>query len=71
MDTTTIHDADADLLHYLGSKIATSNQDPLHEVLQCVLEFAVALVKCDSCAWKPPTPSCRSAWKPASSSNTR
>ena len=47
--TTTTHDADVDLLHDLGSSIAASSQDPLHEVLARVLEFAVALVKCDSC----------------------
>jgi signal transduction protein with GAF and PtsI domain len=52
MDTTTTaatHDADVDLLHDLGSSIAAGGQDPLHEVLERVLEFAVALVKCDSC----------------------
>jgi signal transduction protein with GAF and PtsI domain len=50
MDTTTAtHDADVDLLHDLGSSIAASGQDPLHEVLARVLEFAVALVNCDSC----------------------
>jgi uroporphyrinogen-III synthase len=50
MDTTTAtRDADVDLLHDLGSSIASGGQDPLHEVLEKVLEFAVALVKCDSC----------------------
>ena len=50
MDTLeTGHDADVELLHELGSSIAGSGQDPLHEVLERVIEFAVALVKCDSC----------------------
>ena len=47
--TTATHDADVDLLHDLSSSIAASGQDPLHEVLGRVIEFAVALVKCDSC----------------------
>lgn len=50
MDTTnTIQETGVDLLHDLGSRIAASDQDPLHEVLLRVVEFAVALVKCDSC----------------------
>jgi uroporphyrinogen-III synthase len=50
MDTqTTTHNTDVDLLHDLGSRIAASDQDALHEVLERLVEFAVALVKCDSC----------------------
>ncbi|MFZ3217610.1 MAG: GAF domain-containing protein [Candidatus Acidiferrales bacterium] len=50
MDTTTpIQASDVDLLHDLGVRIAALGQDPLHEVLGRVVEFAVALVKCDSC----------------------
>ena len=36
-----------DFLHDLGSRMAAA--DPLHEVLDRVVEFASALVKCDSC----------------------
>lgn len=36
-----------ELLHEIGSRLATA--DPLHEVLSRVVEFATALVKCDSC----------------------
>src|SRR5271163_1813641 len=50
MDTqTTTHNTDVDLLHDLGSRVAASDQDALHEVLERLVEFAVALVKCDSC----------------------
>ena len=50
MDTTSIiQETGVDLLHDLGSRIAASDQDPLHEVLLRVVEFAAALVKCDSC----------------------
>ncbi len=38
---------DVDFLHELSSRMAAA--DPLHEVLGRVLEFAAALVKCDSC----------------------
>ena len=38
---------EVDFLHELGSRIAAA--DPLHEVLDRVLEFITALVKCDSC----------------------
>lgn len=34
-------------LHELGSAIAAA--DPLHEVLQRVVEFATAIVRCDAC----------------------
>jgi signal transduction protein with GAF and PtsI domain len=36
-----------DLLHELGSRMAAA--DPFHELLERVVEFAVTLVKCDSC----------------------
>ncbi len=38
---------EVDFLHELSSRIAAA--DPLHEVLGRVVEFAAALVKCDSC----------------------
>lgn len=38
---------DVDFLHKIGSRMAAA--DPLHEVLAQVVEFAVAVVKCDSC----------------------
>ena len=38
---------DVHFLHELGSRMAAA--DPLHEVLSRVVEFAAALVKCDSC----------------------
>ena len=50
MDTqTVIRDSDVDLLHDLGSRMAASDKDALHVVLDKLVEFAVALVKCDSC----------------------
>ncbi len=50
MDTvTTTHSTDVDLLHEMGSRMAASDQDALHEVLNRLVEFAAALVKCDSC----------------------
>ena len=50
MDTAnTIQETGVDLLHDLGSRIAASDQDPLHEALLRVVEFADALVNCDSC----------------------
>jgi signal transduction protein with GAF and PtsI domain len=50
MDTeTTTRGTDVDLLHEMGSRMAASDQDALHEVLDRLVEFAVALVKCDSC----------------------
>jgi signal transduction protein with GAF and PtsI domain len=36
-----------DLLHELGSRMAAA--DPFHELLEKVVDFAVTLVKCDSC----------------------
>ena len=38
---------DVDFLHELSSRMAAA--DPLHEVLDRVVDFAAALVKCDSC----------------------
>jgi len=38
---------EVDFLHELSSRMASA--DPLHEVLDHVVEFAAALVKCDSC----------------------
>jgi uroporphyrinogen-III synthase len=38
---------EVDFLHEIGSRIAAA--DPLHEVLNRVVEFITALVKCDSC----------------------
>jgi len=38
---------DVDLLHEIGSRMAAA--DPLHEVLAKVVDFAVALVRSDSC----------------------
>jgi signal transduction protein with GAF and PtsI domain len=50
MDTaTTTRGTDVDLLHEMGSRMAASDQDALHEVLDRLVEFAAALVKCDSC----------------------
>jgi uroporphyrinogen-III synthase len=38
---------DIELIHEIGRRIAVA--DPLHEVLQRVIDFIVAVVKCDSC----------------------
>lgn len=43
----SIDDLHVELLHEIGTCLATD--DPLHEVLARVLDFATALVKCDSC----------------------
>lgn len=40
-------DSSVDFLHEIGSRMASA--DPLHEVLAQVVEFASALVECDSC----------------------
>jgi signal transduction protein with GAF and PtsI domain len=42
-----VEDVHFDILHEIGSRLATS--DPLHDVLACLVDFASALVKCDSC----------------------
>jgi signal transduction protein with GAF and PtsI domain len=43
----SIEDSHVDLLHEIGVRLATA--DGFHEVLGRVVEFASALVKCDSC----------------------
>src|ERR1700693_5445064 len=43
----TIDDSSVDFLHSLGTQMASA--DALHEVLTRVVDFASALVKCDSC----------------------
>ncbi len=47
--TVTPSTHELDLLHDIGSRIASAEPDPLHEVLGRVVDCAVALVKCDSC----------------------
>src|SRR6266550_4622013 len=42
-----LEDSNVDLLHEIGIRLATA--DEFHEVLSRVVEFASALVKCDSC----------------------
>lgn len=42
-----VEDSNVDLLHEIGVRLATA--DEFHEVLSRVVEFASALVKCDSC----------------------
>lgn len=42
-----LEDSHVDLLHEIGTQLATA--DSLHNVLNRVVEFASALVKCDSC----------------------
>src|SRR5580700_9327136 len=43
----SVEDSHVDLLHEIGVRLATA--DGFHEVLARVVEFASALVKCDSC----------------------
>jgi signal transduction protein with GAF and PtsI domain len=43
----SVEDSHVDLLHEIGVRLATA--DGFHEVLDRVVEFASALVKCDSC----------------------
>ncbi len=40
-------DLHVDLLHEIGSRLAV--EDPFHEVLNRIVDFASYLVKCDSC----------------------
>src|SRR5438270_8133934 len=48
MDTfISVEDSNVDLLHEIGIRLATA--DEFHDVLTRVVEFASALVKCDSC----------------------
>jgi len=42
-----VEDSHVDLLHEIGVRLSTA--DEFHEVLNRVVEFASALVKCDSC----------------------
>jgi len=42
-----VEDSPVDLLHEIGGRLATAGG--FHEVLDRVVEFASALVKCDSC----------------------
>src|SRR3981189_1341166 len=43
----SVEESHVDLLHEIGNRLATA--DEFHEVLTRVVEFASALVKCDSC----------------------
>jgi len=43
----SVEDSHVDLLHEIGVRLATA--DGFHEVLTRVVDFATALVKCDSC----------------------
>lgn len=43
----SVEDSHVDVLHEIGSRLGTG--DGFHEVLTRVVEFASALVKCDSC----------------------
>ncbi|MFZ1010627.1 MAG: GAF and ANTAR domain-containing protein [Candidatus Sulfotelmatobacter sp.] len=43
----SVEDSHVDLLHEIGTRLATA--DGFHEVLGRVVDFASALVKCDSC----------------------
>ncbi|HWF92286.1 MAG TPA: ANTAR domain-containing protein [Terriglobales bacterium] len=47
MDVNPPGDLDFDVLHEIGSRMAAA--DPFHEVLARVVDFAVGVVKCDSC----------------------
>jgi uroporphyrinogen-III synthase len=42
-----VEDPAIGFLHQIGSRMAAA--DPLHEVLQKIVDFVVAVVKCDSC----------------------
>src|SRR5271155_6154069 len=43
----SVEDSHVDLLHEIGVRLATA--EGFHEVLTRVVDFAAALVKCDSC----------------------
>jgi signal transduction protein with GAF and PtsI domain len=47
MEVDSPGDLDFDVLHEIGSRMAAA--DPFHEVLARVVDFAVGVVKCDSC----------------------
>jgi uroporphyrinogen-III synthase len=42
-----VDDPAIDFLHQIGSRMAAA--DPLHEVLERIVDFVAAVVKCDSC----------------------
>jgi uroporphyrinogen-III synthase len=44
---SAVEDSPVDLLHEIGVRLGTA--DGFHEVLSRIVEFATALVKCDSC----------------------
>lgn len=44
---SALEDSHVEFLHQIGSRMAAA--DPLHEVLAQVVDFAAAVVKCDSC----------------------
>jgi signal transduction protein with GAF and PtsI domain len=47
MDIISSNHSPVDFLHEIGSRMASA--DPLHEVLDQVVQFAANLVECDSC----------------------
>src|SRR5215813_2281442 len=47
MDIISSNHSPVDFLHEIGSRMASA--DPLHEVLDQIVEFAANLVECDSC----------------------
>jgi signal transduction protein with GAF and PtsI domain len=47
MEVNSPGDLHLDVLHEIGSRMAAA--DPFHEVLARVVDFAVGVVKCDSC----------------------
>jgi signal transduction protein with GAF and PtsI domain len=47
MDSLFIEDSHVEALHEVGALLVSA--DGFHNVLNCVVEFASALVKCDSC----------------------
>src|SRR6266699_4157378 len=47
LDAQTGDKREIDFLHEIGRRIAAA--DPLHEVLERVVEFVAAVVNCDSC----------------------
>ena len=47
MDSLLIEDSHVEVIHEIGIRLAQA--DGFHDVLNRVVEFATALVKCDSC----------------------
>ena len=47
MDSSLMEDSHVDVLHEIGVRLASA--DGFHDVLNRVVEFSTALVKCDSC----------------------